>query len=55
MDFSVDVFDEILQKELAVWEENESEGYMVLKGRDFDVEHYLNNSKDYQKKASTKN
>nr|KAJ0191015.1 hypothetical protein LSAT_V11C800437990 [Lactuca sativa] len=41
MAFSVDVFDEILEKELGGWKEMETKGYMVLQEGDFDVKHEL--------------
>ncbi|XP_023744816.1 uncharacterized protein LOC111892971 [Lactuca sativa] len=36
--FSVDVFDELHEKELGGWKEKETEGFMVLEEGDFDAE-----------------
>ncbi|XP_023754509.1 uncharacterized protein LOC111902933 [Lactuca sativa] len=41
MAISIDVFGEILEKELGGWKEKETEGYMVLQEGDFDVEHEI--------------
>lgn len=41
MAFTVDIFDEMLEKELNGWKDNNSEGYMVLQENYFDVEHNL--------------
>ena len=36
--YSVDVLDEVLEKELAGWKEKETEGFMVLEEGNFDPE-----------------
>lgn len=38
MNFSVDVFEELIEKEVGGWNEKETKGYMVITEGDFNVE-----------------